>query len=163
MKLYLILIIATLLAKLLDFYVLVFIVLMLPVAFLEKERFGINNYWSLSVFILIPFVYIFGINYTLPIFILAFAEELFFRAYLMKYYSNLTVSAMFVIPHLILYPDLHSFLTFFPSMFFGYIYSKTASLLLSTVFHTLSNIIYEKFLPVLLPEHLENLLKMPVV
>lgn len=141
MKLYLILIIATLLAKLLDFYVLVFIVLMLPLAFLEKERFGINNYWSLSVFILIPFVYLFGINYTLPIFILAFAEELFFRAYLMKYYSNLAVSAMFVIPHLILYPDLHSFLTFFLQCFWIYIQQNRKFATFNCISHTIKHYI----------------------
>lgn len=150
-------------AKLSDFYVLVFVVLLVPLIFLEKERFGLSSYWNLAVFTLIPTVYIVGINYTISTFILAFSEELFFRAYLMKYYSNLTVSAMFVIPHLILYPDLHSFLTFFPSMFFGYVYIRTKSLLFSTLLHTFSNIIYEKLLPVLLPEHLENLLKMPVV
>jgi membrane protease YdiL (CAAX protease family) len=80
----------------------------------------------------------------------AFAEELFFRAYLMKRYSNLEVSLMFVIPHLILYPDILSLLTLFPSLFFGFAYQKTRSLAFVSLLHLVSNLVYFRlisFLP----------------
>lgn len=113
--------------------------------------------------LLIPVSYLYGLNYTLSNSVVSFAEEVFFRGYLMKNFSNITVSAMFVVPHLILYSDVHSLLTFFPSLLFGYVYTKTGSILTATVFHTASNIIYDKLLPVLLTEHLRGLLTMPVV
>lgn len=162
MKLYLFLIFATLIAKFSGFYLLPFVILVFPIIFLEKERFGINTVWNFSVLTLIPVLFLYGIEYTVSLFILAFAEEVFFRAYLMKNYSNLIVSIMFVVPHLILYTDFHSVLTFFPSIIFGYMYVKTGSLMFVTIVHTISNIIYEKLLPVLLPEHLEYLLRMPL-
>ncbi len=74
----------------------------------------------------------------------AFAEELFFRAYLMKRFSNLRVSLMFVIPHLILNPGILSLLTFFPSLFFGYAYQKTKSLAFVSFLHLFSNLVYFK-------------------
>jgi membrane protease YdiL (CAAX protease family) len=80
----------------------------------------------------------------------AFAEELFFRAYLMKRFSNLKVSLMFVIPHFILYPGILSLLTFFPSLFFGFAYQKTRSLTFVSLLHLTSNLVYFKltsFLP----------------
>jgi len=74
----------------------------------------------------------------------AFAEELFFRAYLMKRFSNLEVSLMFVIPHFILYPGILSLLTFFPSLFFGFAYQKTRSLAFVSFLHLVSNLVYFK-------------------
>lgn len=162
MRLYILLIAATIVARFTGLNILVFLVLILPVAFLEESRFGIRNRWNLSVLALAPAVYLYGLNYTLSNSVVAFAEEVFFRGYLMKTFSNLTVSAMFVVPHLILYSDIHSILTFFPSLMFGYAYTRTGSILLATVLHTVSNIIYDKLLPALLPQHLENLLRMPV-
>jgi len=74
----------------------------------------------------------------------AFAEELFFRAYLMKRFSNLKVSLMFVIPHFILNPGILSLLTFFPSLLFGFAYQKTRSLAFVSFLHLVSNLIYFK-------------------
>ncbi len=74
----------------------------------------------------------------------AFAEELFFRAYLMRRFSNLRVSLMFVIPHFILYPSILSLLTFFPSLLFGYAYQKTRSLAFVSFLHLISNLVYFK-------------------
>lgn len=162
MRLYILLIAATIVARFTGLSILVFLVLILPMAFLKENRFGIRSRWNLSVVALIPVVYLYGLNYTLSNSIVAFAEEIFFRGYLMKTFSNVTVSAMFVVPHLILYSDVHSVLTFFPSLLFGYVYTRTGSILLATVFHTVSNIIYDKLLPALLPQYLENLLRMPV-
>ncbi|MCX7759770.1 MAG: CPBP family glutamic-type intramembrane protease [Hydrogenothermaceae bacterium] len=162
MKLYLLLILSVFTAKFFNLYLLPFFILLIPLTFLEKDRLGLNSIWNLSavsVLILIPF---FDINYISSIFLTAFAEELFFRGYLMKFYSNLVVSILFVIPHLILYTDLHSFLTFFPSLLFGHLYLKTGSLVFSSVIHGFSNIIYDKLLPVLIPEEIIYLLNFPV-
>lgn len=72
----------------------------------------------------------------------ALAEEIFFRGFLMRKYSNLVVSIMFVIPHVILYPSLGAVLTFFPSLFFGFLYVKFNSLLPSVFAHFSANIFY---------------------
>lgn len=76
----------------------------------------------------------------------AFAEELFFRAYLMQRFSNLTVSVLFTIPHIILYVDLWSVLTFFPSLLYGYIYQRTGSLAFVSLLHLASNLLWFTFL-----------------
>ncbi|MCX7739216.1 MAG: CPBP family glutamic-type intramembrane protease [Hydrogenothermaceae bacterium] len=94
--------------------------------------------------------------------LLAFAEELFFRGYLLKLYSNLTVSLLFTLPHIILYTDIHSILTFFPSLLFGFLYERTKNLPLVSVVHFISNVMYDKLLPVLLPELLKSLLNFPL-
>jgi hypothetical protein len=72
----------------------------------------------------------------------AFAEELFFRGYLMRRYSNLIVSFMFTFPHLLLYQNLQSVLTFFPSLLFGIVYQKTQSLIFVSLLHLYSNLVY---------------------
>ncbi len=72
----------------------------------------------------------------------AFAEELFFRAYLMQRYSNLMVSFMFSLAHMVLNPSLLSTLTFFPSLLFGYAYKRTNSINFATFLHLWSNLFY---------------------
>ena len=72
----------------------------------------------------------------------AFAEEMFFRGFLMRRYNNLTVSFLFTLPHIILYPSLGAILTFFPSLLFGYLYMKTGSVLASIFAHFSANIFY---------------------
>ncbi|MFN3813169.1 MAG: type II CAAX prenyl endopeptidase Rce1 family protein [Aquificaceae bacterium] len=72
----------------------------------------------------------------------AFAEELFFRGFLMRRYSNLIVSFLFMFPHLLLYQNLLSALTFFPSLLFGLIYKKTDSLIFVSMVHVFSNVLY---------------------
>ncbi|MEJ5173233.1 MAG: JDVT-CTERM system glutamic-type intramembrane protease [Hydrogenothermaceae bacterium] len=162
MKLYLLLILSVFCAKLLNFYFLPLLILLIPLTFLEVDRLGLKNLWNLSAVSVLILVPLFDIDYLSSIFLTALAEELFFRGYLMKFYSNLVVSILFVIPHIILYADLHSFLTFFPSLLFGYLYLKTGSLVFSSVIHGFSNIIYDKLLPVLIPEEIIYLLNFPV-
>lgn len=162
MRLYLLLVISTFLSKLFGFYFLTLFVLMLPLMFLEKNRFWSNSLWNISVILVIPIVYLYGFDYAISTLFIALAEEIFFRAYLMKNHSNITVSLLFVIPHLILYTDIHSLLTFFPSLIFGYLFNRTGSLVFVSVIHCLSNIMYDKLLPYLLPERIEGLLKMPL-
>ena len=72
----------------------------------------------------------------------AIAEEIFFRGFLMRKYSNIVVSIMFVIPHLILIPSLGAILTFFPSLFFGLLYLKFNSVVPSIFAHFSANVFY---------------------
>ncbi|WP_448587668.1 CPBP family glutamic-type intramembrane protease [Thermocrinis sp.] len=60
----------------------------------------------------------------------------------MKKYGNITVSLLFVPPHFILYQNLPSLLTFFPSLAFGYVYIKTRSISLTAFVHFFSNVLY---------------------
>ena len=59
------------------------IVLLLPLAFLPYERLGIKSWWNLSLLVL-PFLYMLHKENFLALSLQAFAEELFFRAYLMQ-------------------------------------------------------------------------------
>ena len=118
-------------------------VLLIPMAFLPSERFGIKNKWNLSLLIL-PFLYLIHPKDFLSLLLQAFAEELFFRAYLMQRFSILIVSLLFTIPHIILYTDFFSFLTFFPSVFYCFAYQKTGSLVFVILLHLGSNILWFK-------------------
>jgi membrane protease YdiL (CAAX protease family) len=115
--------------------------LLFPLVFLELRL--LDRWVLLWFFYPVAFLF-FDALWLLGMTISAFAEELFFRAYLMKRFSNLKVSLMFVIPHLILYPGILSLLTFFPSLFFGFAYQKTRSLAFVSLLHLVSNLVYFK-------------------
>jgi len=115
--------------------------LLFPLVFLEIRL--LDRWIFLWLFFPVAFL-LFDALWLLGITLSAFAEELFFRAYLMKRFSNLKVSLMFVIPHLILYPGILSLLTFFPSLFFGFAYQKTRSLAFVSLLHLVSNLVYFK-------------------
>jgi membrane protease YdiL (CAAX protease family) len=121
--------------------------LLFPLVFLEIR---ILDRWAfLWLFYPTAFLF-FDTLWLLDMTLSAFAEELFFRVYLMKRFSNLRVSLMFVIPHLILNPGILSLLTFFPSLLFGFAYQKTRSLAFVSFLHLASNLAYFKlisFLP----------------
>jgi membrane protease YdiL (CAAX protease family) len=115
--------------------------LLFPLVFLELR---LLDRWVL-LWLLYPTAFLFfDALWLLGMTLSAFAEELFFRAYLMKRFSNLSVSLMFVIPHFILYPGILSLLTFFPSLFFGFAYQKTKSLAFVSLLHLVSNLVYFK-------------------
>ncbi len=121
--------------------------LLFPLVFLEIRLW--DRWVFLWLFYPVAFLF-FDALWLLGMTLSAFAEELFFRAYLMKRYGNLKVSLMFVIPHFILYPGILSLLTFFPSLFFGFAYQKTRSLAFVSLLHLVSNLVYFKlisFLP----------------
>jgi hypothetical protein len=121
--------------------------LLFPLAFLELRL--LDRWVFLWLFYPVAFLF-FDALWLLGMTLSAFAEELFFRAYLMKRYSNLKVSLMFVIPHFILNPGILSLLTFFPSLLFGFAYQKTKSLAFVSLLHLVSNLVYFKltsFLP----------------
>jgi len=115
--------------------------LLSPLVFLEIRL--LDRWIFLWFFYPVAFLF-FDALWLLGMTLSAFAEELFFRAYLMKRYSNLSVSLMFVIPHFILYPGILSLLTFFPSFFFGFAYQKTRSLAFVSLLHLVSNLVYFK-------------------
>ncbi len=121
------------------------IVLLLPLVFLPSERFGVKSPWNLSLLAL-PLLYVLHPQNFMSLSLQAFAEELFFRAYLMQRLSNLNVSVLFTVPHVILYTDLWSVLTFFPSLLYGYIYQRTGSLAFVSFLHLASNILWLDFL-----------------
>ncbi len=121
------------------------IVLLLPLVFLPLERFGVKSPWNLSLLAL-PLLYVLHPQNFMSLTLQAFAEELFFRAYLMQRFSNLTVSVLFTLPHIILYADLWSLLTFFPSLLYGYIYQRTGSLAFVSLLHLASNLLWFTFL-----------------
>jgi membrane protease YdiL (CAAX protease family) len=117
--------------------------LLFPLAFLEIRL--LDRWIFLWLFYPTAFLF-FDALWLLGMTLSAFAEELFFRAYLMKRFSNLSVSLMFVVPHFILYPGILSLLTFFPSLFFGFAYQKTRSLAFVSFLHLISNLVYFKLL-----------------
>jgi membrane protease YdiL (CAAX protease family) len=121
--------------------------LLFPLAFFELKL--LDRWIFLWLFYPVAFLF-FDALWLLSMILSAFAEELFFRAYLMKRYSNLSVSLMFVIPHFILYPSILSLLTFFPSLFFGFAYQKTRSLPFVSLLHLISNLVYFKLISPLL-------------
>lgn len=120
-------------------------VLLLPIVFLPSESFGLKSRWNLSL-LLLPLLYFAHPHNFFELALQAFAEELFFRAYLMRKLSNLTVSLLFVPPHVVLYGDIFSWLTFFPSLLFGFVYRKTLSLTFVSLLHLLSNILWFELL-----------------
>ncbi|MCS7171704.1 MAG: CPBP family intramembrane metalloprotease [Aquificaceae bacterium] len=120
-------------------------ILLLPLAFLPQESFGLKSRWNLSLLAL-PFLYLLHPYNFFNLAFQAFAEELFFRTYLMQRFSNFTVSIMFTAPHVILYQDFFSCLTFFPSILYGFVYKKTQSLALVSILHLSSNLLWFGFL-----------------
>jgi membrane protease YdiL (CAAX protease family) len=121
--------------------------LLSPLVFLELRLW--DKWVFLWLFYPVAFLF-FDAFWLLSMTFSAFAEELFFRAYLMKRFSNLSVSFMFVIPHFILYPGILSLLTFFPSLLFGFAYQKTRSLAFVSLLHLVSNLVYFKLISSLL-------------
>lgn len=120
-------------------------ILILPLLFLPENRINFSSKWSLFALSL-PFSYFILGDSCLGLCAQAFIEEVFFRAYLMMVFSNLTCSFMFSLAHVLLYFDVFSVLTFFPSLFFGFVYSKTHNLLLVTTLHHFSNVLWFGFL-----------------
>jgi membrane protease YdiL (CAAX protease family) len=141
--LYLLVILSVSLHKFLGIPNLSIFFLLFPLVFLEIRL--LDRWIFLWLFYPIAFLF-FDALWLLGMTLSAFAEELFFRAYLMKRYSNLSVSLMFVIPHFILYPGILSLLTFFPSLLFGFAYQKTKSLAFVSLLHLVSNLVYFKLL-----------------
>jgi membrane protease YdiL (CAAX protease family) len=142
--LYLLLLLSVALHKFLGIPNLSIFFLLSPLVFLEIRL--LEDRW-IFLWLFYPTAFLFfDALWLLGMTLSAFAEELFFRASLMKRFSNLSVSFMFVIPHFILYPGILSLLTFFPSLLFGFAYQKTKSLAFVSLLHLVSNLIYFKLI-----------------
>ncbi len=116
--------------------------LLLPLLFAEVPIWK-GSLWDLSILALPLFLLLEGnVENLLNLSLYAFAEELFFRGFLMSRYSNLVVSFMFMFPHILLYQSIPSALTFFPSLFFGFLYKRTGSLIFVSIAHVFSNVLY---------------------
>ena len=139
--LYLLVLLSVSLHKFLDIPNLSIFFLLFPLVFLEIR---LLDRWVLLWLLYPTALLFFDALWLLGMTLSAFAEELFFRAYLMKRFSNLKVSLMFVIPHFILNPGILSLLTFFPSLLFGFAYQKTRSLAFVSYLHLVSNLVYFK-------------------
>jgi len=125
------------------------LVLVSPLFFLKEEELGLRN-WKRGLLFGLPFTplgvpYLFKANcfgFLLNQAGLAFAEELFFRGFLMRRLSNLTVSALFALSHFTYWSSLNALLTFFPSLLFGHLYGRSGSLLAPFLAHYSLNLFY---------------------
>ncbi|WP_456401605.1 CPBP family glutamic-type intramembrane protease [Persephonella sp.] len=141
------------------FFFLAFLVLISPLFFKENKDLGLNNFKKGAVFgfglsvLYLPFI-INKIN--LKDFAQSgqvFAEEIFFRGYLLNeipiqnfHIKNIIISLLFIVPHLIINPSFLSILTFFPSLVFGYLYYFSNSVIAPFIFHLFSNLFFQLFL-----------------
>jgi hypothetical protein len=160
--LYTILIFFAVLTKVNLFFVyVIYIILLLPLAFFDLKKLGIYEFkrgilWGfLSSSIYFPFVvngFSFGLLNQVPY---VFSEEIFFRGFLLTRFNekfknihlnNIFVSVLFTIPHIILNPSLISVLVFFPSLIFGYLFIYTKSIYAPTIFHYFSNLFFQLYL-----------------
>jgi membrane protease YdiL (CAAX protease family) len=145
--LYAALIVSSIIYKITNFTYFISVVLLSPILFIDlKSAFSYSRKCDLSIIFVLPLLFILEPLQTLNSLFIAFSEELFFRVYLLSYFSNLLTSILFTIPHTIIYQDLHSFVTFFPSLFYGFVYQKTKSFSLVVVLHFISNEFYVVFL-----------------
>ncbi len=158
--LYFILICFVILSKLNSFFInLAYIVLLIPLAFYDLKKLGFQNYGKGFMYgtgaslVYLPFIINgFSINHFLQI-PQVFAEEVFFRGFGLSSFdkmnvhlSNVLISILFTIPHVIINPSILSVLVFFPSIVFGYLFIYTRSIVAPVIFHWLSNVFFQVFL-----------------
>ncbi|WP_169301981.1 CPBP family intramembrane glutamic endopeptidase [Thermocrinis albus] len=128
--------------------------LLLPLIFLPPSRFGLMSLWSYVAYAGIFFLPFLGGVSSLSYLFGAFAEEVFFRAYLTPQLGNIRASFIFALAHLSVRFNLFSALTFFPSLFLGWVYMRTRSLPLSVLLHTLFNLLWFNYIaPLFSPQH----------
>ncbi len=147
---YILFLVSILIAKFSGWFILPQLVLLSPLLFIkEYKELGYRNiqkgflYGATSL----PLWLIFPPALSCPAVVLnnvgvAVAEETFFRGFLMKKFNNFVVSVLFVLPHVILYQNLASVLTFFPSLLFGWIYIRSGSIVAPIIYHFVSNLAY---------------------
>ncbi len=159
--LYFILICFAVLSKFYAFFInFVYLILVLPIGFYDFEKLGFKNfrkgffYGIFSSLFYLPFIitkFPIGAFAQLPY---VFAEEVFFRGYGLTvinerlkniHISNIVISVLFTVPHVIINPSLFSVLVFFPSVIFGYLFFYSKSILASVIFHWLSNVFFQVF------------------
>lgn len=125
------------------------VILLTPLFFIEPAELGIRNIkkgllWCLPV---LPVFFILpasgaSLNRFLGQGGIAIGEELFFRGFMMLKFSNLAVSLVFALTHLILSASLQALATFVPSLLFGYLYVKSGSIITPIVWHFSANLVF---------------------
>ncbi len=158
--LYFILICFLILSKLNSFFInIAYIVLLIPLVFYDLKKLGFQNYGKGFLYgtvislVYLPFIINgFSISHFLQI-PQVFAEEVFFRGFGLSSFdkmnvhlSNVLISILFTIPHVIINPSILSVLVFFPSIVFGYLFIYTRSIVAPVIFHWLSNVFFQVFL-----------------
>ncbi|WP_457643157.1 CPBP family glutamic-type intramembrane protease [Persephonella sp.] len=128
------------------------IVLVIPLLVEKDVRLGLSKFSGITAGILasVPFFPFLTSVFNLSVFLQAFFEEVFFRAYLQEKVIKKTgvhtgivlTSLLFVVPHLINSFSLLSALTFFPSVIFGYLFFYFRSVWAPAVFHYFSNLFF---------------------
>jgi membrane protease YdiL (CAAX protease family) len=127
-----------------------------------KLRFSIKDLilgLAVSVVVLLPYfiassgnIKTISVSYMISqLLIVSLPEEFFFRGFLQDSIGRnikaiLFVSLLFSIAHLpraLFFSDWISLLSFFPSIFMGWLYAKTNNILPGTVFHFLANLVYK--------------------
>ncbi|GAB6065005.1 CPBP family intramembrane metalloprotease [Aquifex pyrophilus] len=140
--LYLTFLASLLLSKYYNLGVIPQLVLLSPLLFQKDKELGFKEYkrgllWGMPFLPLaIPYI----LNAECYAFVLnqlgvAFAEEIFFRGFLMQRFSNLSVSLMFSLGHVLYWFNLNSLLTFFPSLVLGWLYIRSGSILAPVIAH----------------------------
>jgi membrane protease YdiL (CAAX protease family) len=130
--------------------------MLLPLLFLKDESLGFKNYGKGVLYgsLFLPMFLVFPPDISCPAWVLnqlgvATAEEIFFRGFLMSSLGNLWTSLLFSLAHLIHFPTLNSLLVFFPSLLFGFVYTRSGSILAPILLHFSANLLYfsliEKF------------------
>jgi len=133
-----------------------FLYMLLPLVFLGEKELGFKNYKKGLLYgsVLVPLLLLlppkaYCLSWVINQLGIAFAEEVFFRGYLMGQLGNLRTSILFSALHLLRYPSLNSLLVFFPSLLFGEVYRRSGSILAPILIHFSSNLLYsslvEKF------------------
>ncbi len=125
------------------------LVLLSPLVFQKEQELGFREYkrgflWGIP-FLPIAIPYIFNAEcyaFVLNQLGVAFAEEIFFRGFLMQRFSNLTVSLMFSFGHILYWFNLNSVLTFFPSLILGWIYKRSGSIVAPVIAHFSMNMFF---------------------
>jgi membrane protease YdiL (CAAX protease family) len=121
---------------------------------------------TVSAVILLPFYYIMSLTgraFELPplnallfhLLAVSFPEEVYFRGLLQERLGNnyrgiLIVSVLFSVTHLpgfIIFGDVYSLMTFFPSLVMGYLYMRTSNVLAPAIFHFLANTVFLGLIP----------------
>ncbi|RUM30703.1 MAG: hypothetical protein DSY42_03965 [Aquifex sp.] len=162
---YIIFLISLYLSKFYNVGIIPQLILLSPLLFKKDKELGFKNYRKGFIyglfFLPLALPYLFTAQcyaFVLNQFGIAFAEEIFFRGFLMQRFSNLAVSFMFSFGHIIYWFNVNSILTFFPSLIFGWLYIKTGSIVAPVIAHFSMNLflffITEKY-----PQILDILMK----
>lgn len=120
-----------------------------PLLLLPEDKLGFKNYKRGTLYgsMLLPLFLIAPPELSCIAWVLnqagiALSEEIFFRGFIMEALGNVRTSLLFSLAHLIYFPTLNSLLVFFPSLLFGYAYTRSGSILAPALLHFTANLFY---------------------